>query len=129
MFRSTDTDGLNKGAHRYSHDDLAAAIEVIVQFIAANSPSGIDVLRREVGALKEKLESDAVEERFLNQKQAAEFLGYSASYIRRLWREGKFPEPTRMSAKDLRWSQVTLTRWAASRKIGKARGGAIELDD
>lgn len=78
-------------------------------------------LRQEVATLKVQddqpvevcQESEAERsERFLNQTQAAKFLGCSREFIRLKRREGSFPVPVRLSSRDLRWPQSELEKWA-----------------
>ena len=59
-------------------------------------------------------------ERLLNQNQAAAFLGCSREYIRLKRREGDFPEPLRLSARDLRWPVSVLETWARDQELAAA---------
>ena len=81
----------------------------------------LDKLRREIEQLKEGREeaarpSDKDDDRYLNQRQAAKLLGCSTGYLRKLCSEGRFPEPTRLSPRDLRWSRKELLEWVEARR-------------
>ena len=84
-------------------------------------------LRKEVRELRRKLadlegrglrdvvipdnQDDEKGERYLNQSEAAAFLGCSREFIRQRRREGTFPKPVRLSARDLRWPISALEKW------------------
>ena len=57
-------------------------------------------------------------ERFLNQRQAAEFLGCSVSFIRKQRLAGDFPQPTKINSRNLRWAESELRAWAESNRLG-----------
>lgn len=108
---------------RFPHYDLDAAVEVLGAFITSGIRDDMEMLRRDVEALKEKFESvvtatesEPEEDRFLNQRDAAEFLGCSTTYLRKQLQLGEFPNPIKLSDRDLRWSRLALKQWAVGRR-------------
>ena len=57
-----------------------------------------------------------VDDRFVNAKDAGEFLGYSKDWVYRHWKK---IGGCKMGAKGLRFSRHELERWAASRKFSQ----------
>ena len=92
----------------------------------------VDHLRRQVEAMRREGRADGERREagpaYLNQRQAAEFLGYSVEFIRRQRRAGTFPEPIRLGLRDLRWSETTLRTWAEGRNVsgGEEVGEAVD---
>lgn len=104
----------------FRYYDLEAAIDVLGAFITSGIRDEVEALRQEVGALRQQVESSegtAVkdEESYLNQKEAAKFLGCSTSHIRKQRQLGHFPDPVKLSARDLRWAKSKLSQWAEQR--------------
>jgi predicted DNA-binding transcriptional regulator AlpA len=108
---------------RFPGYDLDTAIEVLGAFITSGIRDEVDWLRREVEALKEQVADvpkatapKPDKERFLNQREAAEFLGCSTGFIRKQALAGEFPEPVKLSSRDLRWARSDLIQWAVARR-------------
>lgn len=112
--------------HRFPSRELDEAIEVLGAFITSGLRDEIEALRREVETLRDLVDSnepDDSEGGYLNQRQAAEFLGCSKSYIRNQRRMGDFPEPIKLGANNLRWGRATLSRWYEGKKTEEGRKG------
>jgi hypothetical protein len=43
---------------------------------------------------------------------------YHVTHLRRLWKQGKFPQPFKLSANRLGWRRSTIRRWLAEREQG-----------
>ena len=103
--------------NRYQESEVERAARYFGEALVGDLRRRVDHLQRKIEALErdgsrpEPGEGGA----YLNQRQAADFLGCSTEFIRRQRRAGRFPEPLRLGRRDLRWSQETLREWAAER--------------
>jgi hypothetical protein len=60
--------------------------------------------------------------RYLNPKELpAKGIRYHINHLRKLWMEGKFPKPIKMSEKKLLWREDVIDAWLASKEKGSAR--------
>jgi prophage regulatory protein len=60
--------------------------------------------------------------RLLSCRQVADLTSLSVSHIRRLSREGKFPEPITVSESRVAWTDEAITIWIQS-KLGETKNG------
>lgn len=112
-------------------NEVENVVQALFETMTVEMRRDYRMLERRVAALegKEKEESGPAEsrkvesggaERLLNQNQAAAFLGCSREYIRLKRREGDFPEPLKLSARDLRWPVSVLEEWAQDQELTSA---------
>lgn len=92
---------------------LAAIADQVDRAVAVRVREELEQIKAQEGSPERPPET---KERYLNQRQAAEYLGCSVSFIRKQRRAGTFPEPTRLSPRDLRWARSELQAWAAARE-------------
>ncbi|WP_157934722.1 helix-turn-helix domain-containing protein [Microvirga ossetica] len=57
-----------------------------------------------------------VRQRVLNTSEAAAFLNFSVSHLRRLYRRGGIPAPIQLGARKLGWRLGDLIDWVAARQ-------------
>ena len=104
--------------------DLEDAAVFFATAIGSKLEEEFGKIRNEIERLREETfrerPSAAPEDRYLNQSQAAKLLGCSTGFIRKQRKAGNFPEPTRLGARDLRWSQTALLAWAESQRPAAA---------
>ena len=60
--------------------------------------------------------------RLLSCRQVADLTSLSVSHIRRLSREGKFPEPITVSESRVAWTDQSVMMWIES-KLGESKNG------
>jgi Prophage CP4-57 regulatory protein (AlpA) len=60
--------------------------------------------------------------RYLTQKELpSKGINYHINHLRRLWAEGKFPKPIKMSERKLVWREDVIDAWWAKKEKGSAR--------
>ena len=108
--------------------DLEHAARAFFNLLSADIRAELQRLRDEVRSLRD-LRVEVVTrpdppkaDQYLNQREAAEYLGCSQEFLRLKRREGDFPEPVKLSARDLRWSRAALEEWI-QRQGSDASGG------
>ena len=57
--------------------------------------------------------------RIINVKQMAEVLGFSIPHLRRLYRTGRIPAPTKIGERKLGWTAAVVMDLTASSHSGK----------
>ena len=60
----------------------------------------------------------------LSVVEAAEILGYSARYVRKLDRDGKMPKRVSKDGQRSRWNRLDIEKMAKSNKIGRPRSNS-----
>ena len=74
-----------------------------------------------VEQLEEKLDKKSLT---VNVAEAAQILGYSDEYLRKLDREGKMPKKVSKDKQRSRWNRKDIERMALSRITGRHRNNA-----
>ena len=62
-------------------------------------------------------------DRLLRRREVEARTGISRTTIYRLMREGKFPEPLKVSVKAVRWPESEIEDWMAKNPRAKGEGG------
>lgn len=75
-------------------------------------------LLNKVEQLEERLEKKPLT---VNVAEAAQLLGYSDEYLRKLDREGKMPKKVSKNNQRSKWNRKDIERMALSRKTGRPR--------
>ena len=99
------------------------AVEYFAESLQRDTERKVEALRAELAELRAVLNSaprgrSEPAAAYLNQREAAEFLGCSSETIRRRRLDGDFPEPVRLGSRNLRWSRADLERWAEENSTG-----------
>jgi prophage regulatory protein len=58
--------------------------------------------------------------RFVRQTEAAGFVGVCVQTLKRMVKDGRMPEPTRLSPRVVGWRESQLESWLASREAARA---------